>query len=270
MIRSENYENDKVSIITPSYNSSKYIEETIISVINQTYQNWEMIIVDDCSSDNTCKIISKFSKKDSRIKLISLKENFGAANARNVALNHSTGRFIAYLDADDLWSSTKLKDQISFMKRKNYGFSCASYEVIDSEGVSLDKIVKMKEVVDYKGFLINNLLQTVGIMIDLDIVDKKYLQMPNMKRRQDAATWLQILKVGYKCYGMDNVLCKYRRVSGSLSSNKFKAVKGVWYLYRKVENLDLVFSCYCFVRYSFLAVWKRIYINKYIGKFKKE
>lgn len=268
MIRDREDKNDKVSIITPTYNSSKYIEETITSVINQTYDNWEMIIVDDCSNDDTCKIIEDISKKDERIKLIKLKENLGAANARNVALRNSNGYFIAYLDADDLWSPSKLKKQISFMKNKQCGFSCSSYDVIDSEGKSLDKKVIMKEVVDYKGFLINNLLQTVGIMVDLNIVDKKYLEMPNMKRRQDAATWLQILKAGYKCYGIEESLCKYRRVSGSLSSNKFKAVKGVWYLYRNVEKLGLIFSCYCFIRYSILAVWKRIYIGKYLSKLK--
>ncbi len=252
----------KVSIITPSYNSEKYIQKTIESVMNQTYSNWELIIADDKSTDHTCEVVKTLMKEEPRIKLIELKENGGAAIARNKALVQATGRFIAYLDADDLWYPEKLEKQVAFMLENNCGFSCTSYEVIDDNGKSLNKYVYMKDKVDYVGFLTNNLLQTVGIMADTEIVDKKYLQMPNMRRRQDAATWLQVLKAGNPCFGMKEVLAKYRRAAGSLSSNKAKAVKGVWYLYREVEKLNLLFSCYCFCRYAFLAVWKRIYINK--------
>lgn len=143
---------------------------------------------------------------------------------------------------------------------KNCGFSCCFYEVIDSYGNSKNKFIKMKDKVDYKGFLTNNLLQTVGIMADLEVIEKDKLVMPNMRRRQDAATWLQILKSENVCYGMKNVLAKYRRVKGSLSSNKVKVANGVWYLYREVEGLNLFTSSYCFIRYATLAVWKRIYI----------
>ena len=225
---------DKVSIITPSWNSEKYIKKTIESVQNQTYSNWEMIIVDDCSSDNTVKIVQEISKKDPRVRILKQNTNGGAAKARNRSLNEATGRYVAYLDADD---------------------------IIDDEGNTLNKEVHMLPSVDYVGFLTNNLLQTVGIMVDTSIVDKKYLVMPDIRRRQDAATWLQVLKAGYKCYGLDEVLAEYRRAENSLSSNKIKAVKGVWSLYRDIEKLSLPFSCYCFVRYAFLAVWKRIYIK---------
>ena len=125
--------------------------------------------------------------------------------------------------------------------------------------MSLNKQVHMLPEVDYVGFLTNNLLQTVGIMVDIDIVDRKYLEMPDIRRRQDAATWLQILKAGYKCYGLDEILAEYRRAGNSLSSNKIKAIKGVWNLYRNIEHLSLLFSCYCFIRYAVLAVWKRVY-----------
>ena len=253
---------DKVSIITPSWNSERYIRETIESVQNQTYSNWEMIIVDDCSSDNTVKIVDEISKNDPRVRLLRQSENGGAAKARNRSLDESSGRFVAYLDADDIWKPTKLEKQVRFMKDHNCGFSCASYEVIDDEGNALNKEVHMLLSVDYVGFLTNNLLQTVGIMVDTSIVDKKYLVMPDIRRRQDAATWLQVLKAGYKCYGIDEVLAEYRRAENSLSSNKVKAVKGVWSLYRDIEKLSLPFSCYCFVRYALLAVWKRVYVGK--------
>ena len=252
---------DKVSIITPSWNSEKYIKKTIESVQNQTYSNWEMIIVDDCSSDNTVKIVQEISKTDPRVRILKQSTNGGAAKARNRSLKEATGRYVAYLDADDIWKPSKIEKQIRFMKEHKCGFSCASYEVIDDEGNALNKEVHMLPSVDYVGFLTNNLLQTVGIMVDTGIVDKKYLVMPDIRRRQDAATWLQVLKAGYKCYGLNEVLAEYRRAENSLSSNKIKAVKGVWSLYRDIEKLSMPFSCYCFVRYAFLAVWKRIYIK---------
>ena len=253
---------DKVSIITPSWNSEKYIEKTIESVQKQTYMNWEMIVVDDCSTDRTVEIVEKISKEDPRVRIIRQEVNGGAAKARNRSLCEATGRYIAYLDADDIWKPTKLEKQVEFMKANHCGFSCASYEVIDDEGRALNKEVHMLPLGDYVGFLTNNLLQTVGIMADTSIIDKKYLVMPDIRRRQDAATWLQVLKAGYKCYGIDEVLAEYRRAENSLSSNKVKAVKGVWSLYRDIEKLSLPFSCYCFVRYAFLAVWKRVYVNK--------
>lgn len=253
---------DKVSIITPSWNSEKYIADTIKSVQNQTYTNWEMIIVDDNSTDHTVDIATSIAKTDSRIKIIKQLTNGGAAKARNRSLKESTGRYIAYLDADDIWKANKLKKQIEFMQEKKCGFSCVSYEVIDDKGNFMNKQIHMLPEVNYIKFLTNNLLQTVGIMVDTDIIDKKYLIMPDIRRRQDAATWLQILKAGYKCYGLKEILAEYRRTENSLSSNKIKAVKGIWSLYRNIEHLSLPFSCYCFVRYAILAIWKRIYIAK--------
>jgi len=255
-----NIKSQTVSIITPSFNSAKYIEETIKSVIAQTYKDWEMIIVDDCSTDTTCSIIKEWCKKDKRIKLINLDINSGAAIARNVALHHSKGRFISYLDSDDIWYPTKLEKQIDFMLRNNYGFSCVSYEVIGDDGKTKNKHIYMKDKLDYIGFLTNNYLQTVGIMVDTLITGFEVLEMPKLRRRQDAATWLQILKTGNSCYGIPEVLAQYRRTKNSLSSNKVKAVKGVWHLYRKIERLNFIFSCYCFVKYATLAVWKRIYV----------
>jgi len=252
----------KISIITPVYNSEKYIVDTIQSAKDQTYKNWEMIVVDDCSSDTTYELVEGLSRADSRIKLIRLEKNSGAAIARNIALHNSTGRFMAYLDGDDLWHSDKLAVQVTFMLNRQCGFSCTSYEVIDDEGHSLNKKIYMMDKLDYKGFLVNNLIQTVGVMVDLDIVPRGCLEMPNMKRRQDAATWLQILKKGHVCYGLVDVLAKYRRTAGSLSSNKIKAVKGVWHLYLNVEHLAFPFATYCFIRYAILAVWKRIYTRK--------
>lgn len=252
---------EKVSIITPVYNSEAYIERTINSVLKQTYTNWEMILVDDCSSDDSKKIIDKYMKLDKRLKYFKLKENSGAAVARNFALKNSTGRFIAYLDADDIWKPEKLKKQIEFMLKNNYAFSCTSYDKIDDQD-QYKKSVNMPKEINYQKFLRNTIIQTVGVMVDTEITGKDLLEMPNIRRRQDAATWCKLLKAGYNCYGMEERLACYRVVSNSLSSNKIKAIKGTWFLYRNIEKLPFFNSCFCFVGYAFNAVRKRIYLKK--------
>lgn len=249
-----------VTIITPSWNCEKYILETITSVQNQTFKDWEMLIVDDNSTDNTVEIIEKVSKSDIRIKLIKQKENRGPGFARTLAVLNASGRYVAYLDADDIWYPQKLEKQVKFMQEHNYAFSCSSYEVINDAGKSLKKYIHMPLKLDYKGYLTNNLLQTVGIMVDLRNVDKKYLFMPNIRMGEDAATWLQILKAGHICYGLDEILAKYRRTTRSLSSNKLKSVIGTWYMYRKVIKLPIHTTIYCFIRYIYFAIKKRLYI----------
>lgn len=251
--------NPLVSIIMPCYNSEMYIAKTLKSLQEQTYTDWEVLITDDCSTDKTVQIIKSFQENDSRIRLYELNKNSGAAVARNNSLAYVRGQYVAFLDADDIWYPNKIEMQLDFMKSRHAGFTCASYDVINEDGAYLGRTVHMMDHCDYVGFLTHNLLQTVGIMVDLNVVSKELLVMPLLKRRQDAATWLQILKSGVTCYGIYDSLCAYRRVSNSLSSNKFKAASGVWYLYRKVEKLPLYFSLYCFSRYAFLAVWKRIY-----------
>ena len=251
-----------VSVIMPAYNSERHIAESIASVQSQTLKSWELCVADDCSTDNTAQIVREIAVSDSRVKYIKLPVNGGAAKARNAALDAARGRYIAYLDADDIWLPEKLAKQTSFMRERNVGFSCASYEVIDEGGEPMGRTVTMPEESDYWHYLTNNYLQTVGIMADVTLVDKELLIMPDMRRRQDAATWLQVLSAGHICYGISGILCQYRRVSGSLSSNKVKAVKGTWYFYRKVAKLSLPKSLYCFTRYAVLAVWKRTYTEK--------
>lgn len=249
-----------VSVIMPSYNSEKHIADAIQSLQAQTFEAWELCITDDCSIDRTTEIVKDLAAHDDRIRLFVLEENSGAASARNKSLTEANGRYVAYLDSDDVWHPNKLKHQIEFMNERGASFSCCSYEVIDEDGKPLGKTVQMLDKCDYADFLTHNLLQTVGIMADTQKVDRSLLVMPDLRRRQDAATWLQVLKAGHICYGLPDVLCSYRRVSGSLSSNKIKAAKGVWYLYRRIEHLPLHVSLYCFARYAALAIWKRFYV----------
>lgn len=258
-MRKKREKQPKVSIITPVHNAEKFIELTIKSVLNQTYDNWEMIIVDDKSTDNTIDIIRQYAEKDNRIYLYISKVNLGVADARNKCLELMTGRFIAYLDADDIWTEDKLEKQVDFMIENHYAFTNTDYEVIDENGNAKGKVVHMLKETDYHGFLQHNLLQTLGIMIDINIIPKELCRMRKECEREDAATWLQILKAGYSCYGLNQVLGQYRRVEGSRSSNKKKAILGMWNLYRKTEGLSLLYSCYYFVRYAIYAVWKRTY-----------
>lgn len=254
-------ENPLVSVIMPSYNSERHIAEAIGSVRAQTLPDWELLVADDCSSDRTREIVRGVSVVDPRVRLLELGENSGAAAARNLSLSRARGRYVAYLDSDDIWYPEKLERQVAFMEERGAAFSCCSYEVIGEDGAPLGRTVRMLDECDYMGFLTHNLLQTVGIMVDVGRVDGRLLVMPGMRRRQDAATWLQILRAGHICLGVPDVLCGYRRVKGSLSSDKVKAAKGVWYLYREVERLPLMTSLYCFARYAVLAVWKRFYLG---------
>ncbi|WP_407383582.1 glycosyltransferase family 2 protein [Ruminococcus sp.] len=254
--------NDLVSVITPVYKCEKFIELTIKSVQSQTYENWEMLLVDDCTPDNSAEIIQRLSATDSRIKYIKLKENSGAAVARNVGLEHAKGRYIAYLDADDIWLENKLERQITFMNDRDVQFSCCDYEKIEEDGTKLNKIVHMPSTLTYNQMLHNTIIQTVGVIVDLKKVDKKLLVMPNVRRGQDAATWLQMLKNGVVFIGQNEVLAQYRRVSQSLSANKFIAMKRTWKLYRDIERLSVPKSLWCMVGWAWNASKKRIYLNK--------
>ncbi|MBQ2444058.1 MAG: glycosyltransferase family 2 protein [Clostridia bacterium] len=253
-----------VSIITPVYNCEQYLPLTIESVQAQTYENWELILADDCTPDNSADIIAEYAKKDSRIKYIKLKENSGAAIARNEALEAAKGRYIAYLDADDIWLPNKLERQIDFMKKNDVEFSCCDYEKIEADGTPLNKTVHMPETITYNQLLSNTIIQTVGVIADLEKVDKKLLVMPNVRRGQDSATWLQMLRNGVKFTGQNEVLAQYRRVPQSLSANKFSAMKRTWYLYRGVEHLSLPKSIVCLIGWAYHASIKRIYVGKFI------
>ncbi len=248
-----------VSVIMPAYNSEAHIAEAIASVQYQTLTDWELCVTDDCSTDGTAEIVRIMAEDDPRIRYAKQPENAGAAAARNEALRRARGHFVAYLDADDIWYPEKLARQVAFMEQGRHGFSCASYAVIDEDGNPMGRTVTMPAESDRWGYLTNNYLQTVGIMADLSIVNRSLLRMPDMRRRQDAATWLQVFSAGHVCHGMPDVLCGYRRVSGSLSSNKVKAVKGTWYFYTQVARLPLPQALWCFCRYAALAVWKRTY-----------
>jgi len=247
--------NNLVSIVTPSYNSEKFIEECVNSVLSQSYENWELLIVDDCSKDNSKDIIARFSSKDRRIKSIFLEKNIGAAEARNVAIRKAKGKYIAFLDSDDMWLPQKLEKQIDFMKVNNYAFSFSAYERIEEGGKVLNEIATIP-VVNYDTYLKNTIIGCLTVIIDKEKVGE--FKMPNIRSSHDMALWLLIMKRGFSAYGCNEVLSKYRVVSSSNTANKVKAAKDVWKVYRQVEKLSFIYSAWCFTNYVFNAFKKRI------------
>jgi teichuronic acid biosynthesis glycosyltransferase TuaG len=242
----------KVSIITPVFNSANFIAATIQSVLNQTYPHWEMILVDDVSNDNSVKIIQSFS--DSRIKLIQLTKNSGPAVARNKAIAAATGRFIAFIDSDDLWLPEKLDKQLQFMLSKKAAVTHTAYEVIDIKGIPTGKIIHAPEILSYNQLLNYNYIGCLTGIYDTEQTGKVF--MPEIPKRQDYGLWLAILRKGFKAYYLDEVLAKYRTGRQSVSSNKFETAKYNWQILRNIECLPLPRAVWHFAVYTFLGFKK--------------
>ena len=245
-----------VSIITPSYNSGKFIEECITSVLNQSYQNWEMLIVDDNSSDNSSILIKSYSKQDDRIKPVFLNDNIGPAMARNKAISIAKGKYIAFLDSDDIWLPKKLEIQINFMKKNKYSFIFSSYSVLSDNKNKSKYTINALERISYKMYLKNTIIGCLTVVIDKTKFKK--IEMPNLSTSHDMALWLNLLKQEKYAYGIEQDLAIYREHKSSNTSNKLKAIYGVWNVYRKHEKLNLFFAIYNFIFYAFNAFKKRI------------
>ena len=181
-----------VSIITPTYNCGKFIAETMDACIAQTYENWEMIIVDDCSTDNTREIVESYMTRDSRIHYHCLEQNSGAAVARTKAMELAKGAWMAFCDSDDLWTPDKLERQIAFMEENGYAFSCTAYDQIDEEGKPLDRVIKTVKKTDYNRLLLDCPVGNSTVMYSVEKMGK--FEVPNIRKRNDDALWLQMLK----------------------------------------------------------------------------
>ena len=248
-----------VSIIVPVYNVEKVIKETMDSVLAQTYPHWELLLVEDCSKDNSAGAIMDYiaEKGDNRIRLIRQPSNQGAARARNRGLNQARGRYISYLDADDLWVPEKLEKQLKLMEQKDAAFSFTGYEFADEKGIGLGKIVRVPETLSYTQALSNTTIFTTTVMFDTQKIPKDLLEMPEIKS-EDTALWWRVLRTGYVAYGLDENLARYRRAGRTLSSNKLEAIRRIWNLYRKAEGLSLIRSMWHFCFWAVRAVWRRI------------
>lgn len=244
-----------VSIIVPVYNASKFIENTIDTVMKQTYQDFELIFVDDLSTDDSVEKIKKYT--DKRIKIISLEKKGMAAGARNRGILEAQGEYICYLDADDLWDKNKLSKQVAFMKEHCCAFSFTGYEFASEFGIPTGKKVFIPNKLNYKQALKNTTIFTTTVMFNMNYITKEEIFMPNVKS-EDTASWWSILKRGYTAYGLNEILSFYRRSDHTLSSNKIEAIRRIWYLYRKHEKLNLLYSIICFICYAYHAVLRRV------------
>jgi teichuronic acid biosynthesis glycosyltransferase TuaG len=245
-----------VSVIMPCYNMEMFIADSINSVIRQTYPHWELLIADDASTDTTADIIKNFCAKDKRIR-IALKENHsGIADTRNRCIKMAQGRFLAFLDADDIWHPEKLDQQLRFMTEKNIGFSYSTYDWIDEDGNKLDKFINTIGDLNYTAYLRNTIIGCSTVMVDRTIVGE--VVVPNFRTSEDTATWLNILKKGFKAYAIENALVSYRIRRKSASSNKLKASADLWNVYRKNEKLPFFKALYYFSCYAFNAIKKRL------------
>lgn len=249
----------QISIVVPVYNAEKYIEQTVDMVRRQTFTDWELILVEDCSKDNSADVLRTLENnlQDSRIRVIYKEHNEGAAKARNTGVDATSGRYLAFLDADDIWKENKLADELAFMQKEQAAFVFTAYEFGDENAVGTGKIVTVPNTLTYKKALSRTVIFTSTTLFDLSILGKDLVRMPDVPS-EDSATWWKILRAGYTAYGYPEVTTIYRRPSQSLSSNKGKAIQRIWYLYRKVEKLPLSTSIVCFVGWALRATIRRL------------
>lgn len=249
------FKHQLVSIIMPAYNCEAFIKESIESVIAQTYSDWELIIVNDCSTDNTQAVITEFS--DTRITLINNKVNQGVANSRNIAIEKAEGRFIAFLDSDDLWYNTKLEKQVMALDKAGANAVCShsSYERIDELGCILTR-VSIKNSVDFKTLLKSNFIGNLT-----GIIDRSKVTLPKQKKvkHEDYVMWLEVLssKKSFFSLGVPEVLAKYRVRAGSISANKFKSLTWHWHILRYHMRLNIFQSSLLILNYLYFASKKR-------------
>lgn len=248
-----------ISIVVPVYNAERFVRETMDSVLAQSYPHWELLLVEDGSSDGTVLVIERYieEREETRIRLIRQPANMGAAMARNRGVREAKGRYIAYLDADDLWASKKLEHQLRFMQERDIAFAFTGYEFADERGVGTGKVVRVPESLTYRQALSNTTIFTTTVMFDRTKFEEELLQMPDIKS-EDTALWWKVLRHGYTAYGLDENLASYRRAGKSLSSNKLEALRRIWNLYRRAEGMSIPSSMWHFCFWAVRAVRRRL------------
>ncbi len=245
-----------ISIITPAYNAEKFIGSTIESVLLQTYQNWEMIIVDDCSTDNTVKVVEEYCNIDSRIRIIKHSKNQGVAAARNTALSKAKGEYIAFLDSDDIWMPQKLDSQYHYMEDNDYVLTYTAYQKYISETNEKGKIITVPKKMTRTAIFYNTAIACLTVMVNKEKAGN--FEMPLLKHSEDQCTWQSILAKGYSAYGLNENLALYRVSEGSLTANKGKAAKRQWEVYRKYYRFSVLKSSVYFFSYAIHAVIKHL------------
>ena len=251
--------NELVSIIMPSFNTGKFIKESIDSVINQTYRNWELIIVDDCSNDITDEVVKNIN--DSRIVYLKNEVNSGAAISRNKALKKAKGEWIAFLDSDDLWKKDKLEKQVKFMKENNYCFSYTNYIEIDENGNPNGKKVTGPQKITRIGMFNYCWPGCLTVMYDSKRIG--LIQIEDIKKNNDYAMWLKVCKKA-NCYLLNEELAMYRKRSGSISNHSYlELIKWHYKLYRYAEHQNVLYSLLNTGRNMLFGIYKK---KRYVKK----
>ena len=247
-------QNLMVSIIMPAHNSAKTIEDSILSVISQTYDNWELIIIDDCSSDDTVQIVKKYASKDSRIKLYHTDKSVGKPfYPRNIGIQNAQGRFIAFLDSDDLWNPSKLEKQIPVFQDDNVGIVFSYYEKFSSSNDKTNRVVYSPAIVSFKSALYGNPIGNLTGIYDTKKVGKIFYEDVG---HEDYVLWLTILKKGLIAKNTNTVEARYRISEKSVSSNKGKAALWTWNIYRKTLKFNIIKTLFCYTLYMIKGVKK--------------
>ena len=253
---------DLVSVIMPSYNCGRFVEETIRSVQAQTYKNWEILFVDDCSSDDTMEKVLAMKAADSRIKVFQNSKNSGAAISRNRALREAQGEWIAFLDSDDLWFPEKLERQIRFMKENDYHFSYTARNVVDENSKEIGRIATGPKHITERRMFWYCWVGCLSVMYDAKTVG--VVQIADLKKNNDYAIWLKAIKKA-DCYYLDEILATYRVRKGSIShDSKLKLVKWHYLLFKDGENMNAIHACYCTMRNLFFGFFKKkLYVKNF-------
>lgn len=245
---------NRVSVITPSYNSSAFIEQTIESVLSQTYTNWEMLIIDDCSTDNSAAIIKRYCERDVRIKYLKTECPSGSpCEPRNIAIREARGRYIAFLDSDDVWLPNKLEEQLKLFDDASIAIVYSNYEKISEEGERGQRIITAPSQVSYKELLKGNVIGNLTGIYDTGKVGKVYCQKIH---HEDYILWLSILKKGFVARNTNVVHALYRVRKQSVSANKLSVISWQWNIYRNVEKIGCLRACYYFIHYAWRALLK--------------
>ncbi|KGX91074.1 glycosyl transferase [Pontibacillus halophilus JSM 076056 = DSM 19796] len=237
--------NPLVSVVTPVFNGERYLYDCVQSVLKQTYSNWEMILVNDASTDGTAHLLEDLSKDDKRIKPVSLMYNRGAAYARNEAIRRANGKYVAFLDCDDYWHPDKLRKQIQFMEQYHHPFTYTNYALVNERGELLEEMT-LSPTLTYRDLLKRNSIGCLTVILNREHFHE--LHMPSIGH-EDYATWLQCLKEIDGAYGLEESLASFRVRKQSLSSNRWKGLKWRWGVYR-YQRLNYVQSCYYMVSHT--------------------
>lgn len=243
-----------VSVIMPTFNSSAFVTASMESVLGQSFDDLELIVVDDHSSDDTAGCVRALAAQDGRVRFIQLTENSGPAVARNRAIQKATGRYIAFLDSDDLWLPGKLERQLAFTSEVGSAVTFTSYRKIDEDGTTTSNVVEAPRRVWYRRLLKSNVIACSTALYDTSVCGK--VLMPEIRKRQDYALWLRILRSGHEAWGMPDDLVRYRVRAGSVSANKLSAARYHWAVYRQVEGLRLLEALYYFGHYVVISSLK--------------